>query len=113
MAFGEGPMSMPLIVEAAETLFHPVVIRNNVEGYEGSIRDQCKEPSWNYPVMRFIDGKGADILPRKDKLFSTGQVLARWTEALRASKSEVPLWLKTLAAETSSGEVETALFAMT
>ncbi len=106
-------MSLPLIVEAAETLFHPVAIRNNVEGYEGDLRKQCEEPSWNYPVMRFFDHKRADILLRKDKLYSNGQVVARLTEALTASKSTVPKWLQTLASETASSEVETALFAMT
>lgn len=113
MAFGEGPMSFPLIVEAAETLFHPVAIRNNVKGYEDEIRKQCKEPSWNYPVMRFVNDKREDILPRKDKLYSPGEVLERFTAALTASKQEVPKWLETVTRESAIDEVQTGLFAMT
>jgi hypothetical protein len=106
-------MSFPLIVEAAETLFHPVAIRNNVEGYEGKIREQCKEPSWNYPVMRFVNGKSEDILPRQDKLYSPGQVLQRFTAVLAACQQVVPKWLETVTAEFSINQVQTALVAMT
>ena len=103
---------MPLVVEAAESLFHPVVIRNNVEGYEGEVRERYKEPSWNNPVTRFVDGKGEDVTPRKDRQWSTGQLIAQMTGALEAAERDVPSWLATIATETSPGDVETALFAM-
>ena len=112
MAFGEGPLSHPLLVEAAENLFHPVAIRNNVEGYEGGVRDRFEEPSWNNPVVRFIDSGGRDVLARKDRVWQTGPLLGRMTEALTAAQREIPTWLQTVASETASGEVETALFAM-
>jgi hypothetical protein len=99
-------------VEAAEELFVPVAVRNNVPGYEAEILARYDEPTWNNPVVRFIDAKGRDILPRKDRVWKTGPVLARMTSALDAAKHDVPIWLRTVAAETSSHEVETALFAM-
>ncbi len=112
MVFGEGPLSQPLIVEAAETLFEPVVIRNNVEGYEKEILERFEEPTWNNPVMRFLDSKGADILPRKDRLWSMGQVSARVASVLGAAELNVPVWLDTLVQETSEQKLERAAFSM-
>ena len=113
MAFGEGPLSQPLVVEALEELFHPVAIRNNVEGYEKDILQRYEEPTWNNPVMRFVDGQGKDVIPRKDRQWSMGQVVARLVEALQASKRTAPRWLRGLASETSAAKVATARFAMT
>lgn len=104
---------MPLLVEAAETLFEPVAIRNNVEGYEKDVLDRYKEPTWNNPVVRFLEGDGTDVIPRKDRVWSTPALLGRMTEALRAAKNPVPRWLDTVALETRTGDVETAVFAMT
>ena len=113
MAFGEGPLRLPLLVEAAEELFHPVAIRNNVEGYEGAVRERFEEPSWNNPVVRFVDGDGADVLDRKDRVWKTGPLLDRMVASLEAAERPVPAWLSTVASETSSSEVERAVFAMT
>ena len=113
MAFGEGPLAFPLLVEAAETLFVPVAIRNNVTGYEQEIRERYEEPAWNNPVVRFVDGAGADLIVRKDRVWSTGGVVGRATRALAAAQRPVPAWFDTVAQELASGEVETAAFAMT
>lgn len=75
--------------------------------------ERYDEPTWNNPVTRFLDGKGEDLIPRKDRVWSTGGQLGRMAKALAAAEREVPAWLRTVAAETSSGEVETAVFAMT
>ena len=75
--------------------------------------ERFEEPTWNYPVVRFVDGAGKDVIPRKDKVFSTGDLIGRMASTLRAAKSDMPAWFDLTAAETSSGEVETALFAMT
>ena len=105
-------MRMPLLVEAAETEFVPVAIRNNVKGYEADVLKRYEEPAWNNPVVRFLDADGEDVIPRQDRVWQTGPLLARMTRALRAADREVPAWLDTVAAETASGEVETAVFAM-
>lgn len=89
-----------------------MLIRNNVDGYEKSVLERFEEPSWNNPVMRFLDGKGRDLLPRKDRLWRTEAVGARVAQALAASGKPLPSWVDTLAQECSSGEVETAVFAM-
>lgn len=89
------------------------MIRNNVEGYEREVLERYHEPTWNYPVVRFVDGSGKDVIPRKASVFATGDLLARMERTLRTAKRDVPAWFDLTAAETSSGEVETALFAMT
>ena len=62
--------------------------------------------------MRFVGADGKDVLPRKDRVWATGGVLGRMRDALKAAERDVPGWLDVVALETSSGEVETALFAM-
>ena len=112
MVFGEGPLSLLPMVEAMETLFVPVVIRNNVEGYEREVLERYGEPTWNNPVIRFVDGDGKDVLPRKDRVWKTPDVLARMLAALEAAEQEVPAWLDVYAQETLPAETERAVFAM-
>ena len=96
-----------------ESEFIPLLVHNNKGGEDAKLLKKYREPSWNYPVMRFVNSKREDILPRKDKLYSPGEVLTRFTAALVASKQEVPKWLETVTAESAINEVQTALFAMT
>lgn len=100
-------------MEAAETLFEPVVVRNNVEGREKEILERFGEPTWNNPVVRFLDGQGKDVIPRKDRVWATGALLGRMTAALEAAERDVPPWLDLARAELGRGDVDTAVFAMT
>ena len=100
-------------MEAAETLFVPVAVRNNVGGGERAVLERYNEPTWNNPVVRFVDGKGADLIPRKSGVWTLGGQLGRMASSLEAADEKVPGWLATVAAETSSSEVQTAVFAMT
>ena len=61
-------------------------MRNNKPGAEAKLLQKYNEPSWNYPVVRFVDGQGKDILPRKDQLFRKEQIQARMNEALAKTK---------------------------
>ncbi len=88
------------------------MIRNNVEGYEKGVLERFDEPTWNNPVMRFVDGQGKDILPRKDRVWDLGDVTSRVVQVLEAAQQPVPAWLSTLWDETSSEEVQVASFAM-
>ncbi|MEZ6018342.1 MAG: hypothetical protein R3F49_24805 [Planctomycetota bacterium] len=63
--------------------------------------------------MRFLDGEARDVIPRQDRVWETGALLQRMVDALAAARRDVPAWLRTVAGETASGEVESALFAMT
>ena len=82
-------------------------------GYEAEVLKRFEEPTWNNPVVRFLDSKAKDVLPRKDRQWKLGQMVSRMTAALKAAKQTVPDWLRTLATETHAGEVQTAVFAMT
>lgn len=89
------------------------MIRNNVSGYEKDVLERYSEPTWNNPVVRFVGSDGKDVIPRKDRVWSTAQLLPRMKAALEGHGSSVPHWLSTVAEEAGSGDVEAAVFAMT
>ncbi|MEO0649874.1 MAG: VPGUxxT family thioredoxin-like (seleno)protein, type 2 [Planctomycetota bacterium] len=111
-SFGSGPLSHPLLVEAAEELFEPVVIRNNVGGYEGAVRKRFDEPAWNNPVVRFLDSEGDDLIPRRAGVWQTGPLVERMVASLEAAQRPVPDWFRSFANEVANGPTETAYFAM-
>ena len=74
------------MVKSIENDFIPLLVRNNKPGAEAQLLKKYKEPSWNYPVVRFVDGKGKDLIPRKDQLFRKEQILARMNEVLAKTK---------------------------
>jgi Ser/Thr protein kinase RdoA (MazF antagonist) len=91
-------LSDPLLVRAIENEFIPVLVYNNrTGGMDGALMERYREPAWNYQVIRFLDGEGRDVIPRKDRVWTTGGVAARMIEALRAVDRPVPNYLKDLA----------------
>ena len=62
--YGKDVLSNPLMVEAIEDLFIPLVIHNNKGGKDRQILNQFNEPSWNNPVVRIVDSKGKNLTPR-------------------------------------------------
>ncbi|MFO1030141.1 MAG: VPGUxxT family thioredoxin-like (seleno)protein, type 2 [Planctomycetota bacterium] len=109
--FGKDVLSHPLLVEAIEREFVPVVVRNNVEGPEGEIRKRFVEPAWNNPVVRFLDGQQRDLLPRRDGVFDPHGIATRMAEALAAAKRPLPGYLQ-IARDESDRRTERAVFAM-
>ena len=107
MAFGEGPLSQPLLVEAIEDLFEPVLIHNNAEGYDEQILERFLERAWNNPVVRYLDAAGDDLIPRAEEIWTTAQVTARTVLALRAAGRPVPPWLALLDEELNPTQPET------
>lgn len=85
-----------------EREFVPVLVRNNVPGKEAEIRKRYKEPAWNYQVVRFLDAKGGDLIPRKDKVWDTKALAIRMKEALVAAGKKVPTDLEPLVAGDTS-----------
>jgi hypothetical protein len=110
--FGGGPLSHPLLVEAIEDLFVPLVVFNNRGGGDAQMLERFDEPSWNNPVVRYLDGQGKDVLPRRDRVWSTGGVATRTADALRAADRELPRWLALVVTETNASRLETATFSM-
>ena len=109
--FGREVLSHPLIVEAIEREFTPLLIHNNKPGADAAALQRFGEPAWNFQVVRFLNAAGADILPRRDRVWETGPLAARMGAALAAAKRPVPAWLSLLAAEHSTG-LQQAAFTM-
>lgn len=105
-------LSHPLLVDAIEELFVPVAIYNNTKGdRDAKTRKRLGEPAWNNPVIRFLDARGEDLIPRKDRIWSPKAVSARLVEALEVKDKKAPAWLRLLRDE-FAGESESASFAM-
>ena len=109
--FGKEVLSHPLLKDAIETQFVPIVVRNNVKGTEEQIRERYKEPSWNNPVVRFVDAAGKDILPRKDRVWDAHGLATRMIATLKSQQQPVPGYLEIAAAETAP-KTEKAVFEM-
>ena len=109
--YGADTMSHPLIVEAAQTLFVPLCIHNNKGGDDKKILNKYNEPSWNYPVVRYVDDAGKDLLPRKDRVYTVSETASRMINALEKADAKAPTYLALLASE-STGDLKTATFAM-
>ncbi len=93
VGFGEGALSHPLLVEAAETAFVPIAVLNNRPGADAAVLERFGEPSWNNPVVRFFDGEGRDLIPRRDGIYTTHGLAARMVAALEAAGRPVPEYL--------------------
>ncbi len=109
--FGRGPLSHPLIVAAARE-FEAVAVYNNVGGMDRQILKRFREPSWNNPVVRFLDSAGNDLIRRKAGVYDTGELASRLILALKAAKRPVPKYLELLAAEYNAKQQQRATFSM-
>ena len=109
--FGRDVLSNPLIVEAIESAFTPLLIHNNKPGKDAEVMQRFAEPAWNYQVVRFLDAHGSDIIPRKDRVWESGPLAERMIAALDKAKQPVPAYLKLLAAE-NSPRLRHAVFTM-
>lgn len=86
-----------MLVEAIEDLFVPVLVYNNTPEDEAILKS-FGEPSWNNPVVRFLDSGGSDLIPRADGVWTTSPLARRMLEALRSAGRESPSWLQLVAA---------------
>ncbi len=109
VGFGRGPLSLPLVVEAIEDLFVPVLVFNNKGGEDGKRLTRFGEPAWNNPVVRFLDASGADVLPRRDGVWTTAGLVERMRAALG---ERAPSYLEIVEQESDVGHHGRAVFAM-
>ena len=105
-------LSHPLLVEAIENEFVPVVIHNNKKGRDAEILKRYEEPAWNNPVVRFVGADGADLIARRDRVWSMAGIASRMVMALKAAKRPVPGYLESLALDTRPKFIQKASFAM-
>ena len=107
--FGNKVMSHPLLVEAIETHFVPLVIYNNKGGADGKILKKYKEPTWNNPVIRIVNSNGKDIVKRHAGAYNPAQVVNTIQDALLASNQLVPNYLDLLQQELANNNEEVVL----
>jgi len=89
-------MTHPIIVDAAENAFVPLLIHNNQGGTDAKVLKKYGEPAWNFQVIRFLTKKGKDIIPRKDRINTINALATRMVKALEKAKQPVPSPLRTL-----------------
>ncbi len=94
--FGAEVLSDPVLVDAIETEFVPLLIHNNTGGRDAEVLAQFGEPAWNFQVVRFLDAVGHDVIERRDRVWETGPVAARMIDALEATQRPVPGYLRLL-----------------
>jgi hypothetical protein len=100
-----------LIVEAAETLFVPVVVHNNTGGADRELLRSFGEASWNNPALRIIDTNGRALAPRLYGDYSVGATARTMQGALKRAGKPVPRYLSQLVAELSAKRAR-AVYAM-
>ncbi len=110
--FGEEVLSNALLIKAIEDEFIPLVILNNQGGHDRRVLQQFGEPAWNNPVVRFGDAGGADLIPRRDRVWRAGEIADRMVQSLAQAERPVPAYLSALREELSPQKIETATFYM-
>lgn len=110
--FGASVLSHPLLIEAIEDEFVPLAILNNKGGADRKTLERFGEPAWNNPVVRFVDAKGDDLVPRKDRVWQPSEIASRMVTSLERANRPVPNYLAELRAELDPSRIESATLAM-
>ena len=84
------------MVEAIEDQFIPLLVYNN-KAVDAALLVSFDEPSWNNPVVRFLDSAGQDLIPRRDGIWNTAPLARRMIASLQAAGKEVPPYLNYVA----------------
>jgi hypothetical protein len=109
--FGANVMSHPPIVAAIQSEFVPLLIYNNRKGRDAAILERFGEPAWNFQVVRFLDGDGKDLIPRKDRVWTRDALASRMIEALDVAGRRVPRYLAVVSYEGDQARQKQAAFA--
>ena len=97
--YGNDVLSNPLMVEAIENSFIPLAIYNNKGGKDKIILDKFNEPTWNNPVVRIINTKDKNVVPRISGDYSAKTLQKRMVEALKSYGKDIPDYLTLLGQE--------------
>ncbi len=97
--YGKNVLTHPLMVEAIEELFVPLTIFNNKGGKDKEILQRYGEPSWNNPVVRFVDANGEDLTPRIAGNYTPLNLLRNMKQVLFNSGTVVPEYMNLLEQE--------------
>jgi len=91
-------LTNPYLVKAIEDEFIPMLVYNNRgSGMDRELLKRYREPAWNFQVIRFLDADGRDIIPRKDRVWTTQGVARRMVKTLEILNRPIPEYLNKLA----------------
>jgi len=97
--YGNNVLSHPLMVEALENEFIPLVIYNNAKGRDLEILQLFDEPTWNNPVVRIVDKKGENIVNRLSADYTAKGLYDRMEKALLLQNRKIPEYFEILGEE--------------
>ncbi len=80
--FGKTVLSHAGLVKVIEEEFVPLLIYNN-QASDQALLKKYREPAWNYQVVRFLNGKGEDLIPRREKVWELEPLAQRMRLALK------------------------------
>lgn len=113
--YGNDVLRHPLMIEAIEDEFIPVVVYNNQDGKDKITLEKFKEPSWNNPVVRIVDVNGKDVVKRVANDYTPIGLYNAMQAALKVSKKSVPEYMNLLGTElagANTGRAKDAYFKM-
>lgn len=112
--YGNQVLSHPLIVEAIESYFVPLAIYNNKGGKDQEVLKYFREPAWNNPVVRFIDHRKQNLIPRLGGNYTPLAVVEHMVQVMTKNQIKIPKYLEILAQELKAkeGPTETAYLSM-
>lgn len=94
--FGQDVLTHPLMVELIADRFVPVAIFNNHPGADRGILHRYDERAWNYPVVRFLQPDGAELLPKLTDRYDALGLHEKITEVLEMLGDDVPGYFRLL-----------------
>lgn len=106
VGYGDAVLSHPLLQEAIESEFVPLVIQNNRPGTDAAALARFHEPAWNNPVVRYVDAAGRDLIPREDAVWTPWETAGRMVMALQAAHRAVPDYLEIVAEERDEAQLD-------
>jgi hypothetical protein len=93
-------LTHPLIVEAIEQYFIPLLIHNNKEGKDAIILEKYKEASWNNPVARIIKPDcEEDLIDKLSGKYDMVSLITFLIDGIEKSGQVVPSYLDLLEKE--------------
>lgn len=94
--YGHNVLTHPLMVDAIENEFIALAIYNNKGGADAKVLQRYGEPSWNNPVVRIVDAKGADLVKRVSGNYSALGLQQAMTMALKKQGKTIPAYMNLL-----------------
>jgi len=88
------------------------VYNNRFGGQDEELLRYFGEPTWNFQVVRFLNGNATDIIPRKDRVWTIGELAGRMIEVLKKKHLIVPPYLQLTMLENDTPQLEEAVFSM-